>query len=250
MQSAPIGLLAARKSFSRRLTSASTVQSVPSLANVLRFFAAPNPPGIMIPSSSAAVTDFTSRIFPRAIRAASARTFRFSAAGLPLRVVHDIRLVLVGCHAHDFGSVLVQKIQRESGFVYLAAVHHSTAGKKNSDFRGHSLHLFMSCPPHEREAGRDLEPSPAFGVSAAIRLSRDFRGRTSAAWGNRHGHLVSIDRTLTSGSGASGGSLITTDDPFWLNSSGLRPARRVTLPTFIPAAGMVRLAPGHWKTCR
>ncbi len=69
-----------------RSTSRFTFMSLPSRANVQRFFAAPKPPGRMRASRSGALTLARSTILPRAMRADSARTPRRSAVtGSPTR---------------------------------------------------------------------------------------------------------------------------------------------------------------------
>jgi len=83
MQMKPMGFFAAWISLMSLATSGFTVQSGPFTAKSQRFLAAPNPPGKMRASMSAAFTSFMFLMSPRAMRADSHRTFLDSPLGCP-----------------------------------------------------------------------------------------------------------------------------------------------------------------------
>ena len=86
MHNTACGFCLAANSFTSRRTSGWTSQFSPLTAKLERFFAAPNPPGNTNASISSALTVLISLISPRAMRADSISTLRFSpAASSPVR---------------------------------------------------------------------------------------------------------------------------------------------------------------------
>ena len=84
-QSAAIGLPIFTRLTRSSLTSGRISPSGPEKAQVVKFFAEPNPPGMTSASISAGATSEISLIFPRAIRADSMSIFLLSFISSPLR---------------------------------------------------------------------------------------------------------------------------------------------------------------------
>src|SRR5262245_7946234 len=164
MQIAPIGFPALLTSRTRRATSGCGLARSPAAAKSERFFAAPYPPGRIRPSISSPLTVARSRMFPRAILAASTRQLRLSpATGAPVRWFATSRCATSG------------------------AMHSASAPARSRE-RSVRTASWISEPsrtpqPERRTPMRAMEEPPALGRDGSIvprgRLSEEASSRLS-----------------------------------------------------------------------